>query len=63
MKKSIRRHQHRKRHVDKLLILAESLQCAEHIAANFTRATLFDLQRQLHVCDFEGQWVLIDPEQ
>ncbi len=48
--------------VDELFVIADRCQSTAHIAASFTRATLFDPQRQLHDRGFESLLVLIDLE-
>lgn len=45
---SLRRHEHRQRHADELVVLADRSQRAAHIASNLIRVALFDPQRQLH---------------
>lgn len=59
---SLRRHQHRKRHIDELFVLADCVQSAAHVAGNLRRSALLDPKRQLHDGGLKGELILVDLE-
>jgi hypothetical protein len=59
---SLRRHEHRERDLDELLVTIDRLQGAAHIVGNLGISSLLDPICQLHDGGLEGELVLVDLE-
>ena len=59
----IRGHQHRKRQLDELFILVDSVQNTAHVVRDFGGALLLDLVGQFKDCGLKGQLVFVDLEE